>query len=268
MKMDRSKKVGLNVIFLAATLIVNTLGVFGFINGTTQSDVSNQYFTLITPSGTTFSIWSVIYGLLIISLIVMYLKRDNDYYQKAIDKITPLFIVTCLLNIAWIVLFSFVLVELSTLFILAYAIGLALLCQQLLKIHDGKRWLLPLTFGLYTGWLMIATVVNVATALVKLDWNGFGIADSIWAIIILIASALLVLVVQLRIKNAALPLPVAWAYFGIYQNMTNVHDGTLAIPRTIAIAGMVVLIGFAAVQFYKNRYGILQNETKNRLKSK
>jgi len=261
--MDRTKKVGLNGIFLAATLIVNALGAFGFINGTTQSDVSNQYFTLITPSGTTFSIWSVIYGLLIVSLIVMYLNRDNDYYRTAIEKITPLFIVSCLLNISWIVLFSFVLVELSTVFILAYAIVLALICRQLLQIHDGKRWLLPLTFGLYTGWLMIATVVNVATALVKLGWNGFGIPDSIWAVIILIAAALLVLVVQLSVQNAVLPLSVAWAYFGIYQNLTNAPDGLLVLPRIIAIAGMVVLIGFAAVQFYKNRYEVLPNEAGN-----
>ena len=76
------KKVGLNGLFLALTLVVNALGAFGFINGTTQSDVSNEYFTLITPSSTTFSIWSVIYGLLIASLVVMYLKRNEKYYEQ------------------------------------------------------------------------------------------------------------------------------------------------------------------------------------------
>lgn len=264
--MEHSKKVGWNAIFLLATLVVNALGAFGWINGTTQSDVSDRYFTLITPSGMTFSIWSVIYGLLIISLIVMYLKRDNDYYHQAIDKITPLFIASCLLNISWIVLFSFVFVELSTLFILGYTIALALICQQLLNIHDGKKWLLPLTFGLYTGWLMIATVVNVAASLVKLNWNGFGLSDNIWAIVILIVAALLVLIVQLRTKNAVLSLSVAWAYFGIYQNLTNEHAGTLLIPRVVAIGGMVVLIGFAAIQFYKNNYKILPTNIGNRYK--
>ena len=152
---------------LAATLVVNALGTFGFINGTSQSDVSNEYFTLITPSGMTFSIWSVIYGLLILSLIVMYIKRNNTYYREAIDKITPLFIVSSLLNILWIILFSFVFVELSTVFILGYAIVLTLICRQLLKIHDGHHWLLPVTFGLYTGWVIIATVVNLRQHLLK-----------------------------------------------------------------------------------------------------
>lgn len=134
--MEHGKRVILNGIFLAATLIVNALGAFGVINGTSQSDVSNEYFTLITPSGTTFSIWSVIYGLLIISLIVMYWKRNEEYYQRAIDQITPLFIITCILNMLWITLFSFVLVELSTLAIFIFTIVLALICWQLLKIHE------------------------------------------------------------------------------------------------------------------------------------
>lgn len=257
--MDRTKKIGLNALFLGITLVVNALGAFGFINGTSQSDVSNRYFTLITPSGSTFSIWSVIYTLLIISLIVMYLKKEDPYYQKGIDKMTPLFILSCLLNISWIVLFSFVLVELSTLFILGYTIVLALICRQLLHLHGKNRWLLPLTFGLYTGWLMIATVVNVAASLVKLNWNGFGIPDNIWAMIILVIAAALVIGVAAHLKNAALPLSVAWAYFGIYQNLVNEHPGDQNILQIISIIGLVVLIGYAGIQFYKNQYRVLPN---------
>lgn len=260
--MDRTKKIGLNALSLVLTLAVNALGAFGFINGTSQRDVSDRYFTLITPSSSTFSIWSLIYGLLVISLIVMYVKRNDTYYQRAIDKLTPLFIISSLLNMSWIVLFSFVFVELSTLFIFGYAIALALICRQLLSIHEDNHWLLPLTFGIYTGWLMIATVVNVATSLVKLEWNGFGIVDNIWAMIILIVAALLVIGVALSVKNAALPLSVAWAYFGIYQNLANEHQGDYGLLQIIAIAGLVLLIGFSGIQFYKNEYAILPKNRK------
>lgn len=255
--MNIQKKMGLNGLFLALTLIVNALGAFGVINGTSQSDVSNQYFTLITPSSSTFSIWSVIYGLLIVSLIVMYLKRAEAYYEEAINRMTPLFILSCIFNMSWIVLFSFVLVELSTLFIFGYAIALVLICRLLLTIHEKNRWLLPLTFGLYTGWLLIATVVNIATSLVKIDWDGFGLSDSIWAIIILILSAFLVIGISLFVKNAALPLSVAWAYFGIYQNLVNEHTGDYSLLQLIAIGGVIVLVGYAGIQFYKNQYRIL-----------
>lgn len=116
---------------------------------------------------------------------------------------------------------------------------------------------MPLTFGLYTGWLMIATVVNVAASLVKIGWNGFGLADSVWAFIILIIAASLVMLVTYRTQNAALPLPVAWAYYGIYQNLVNAHSGNFQLLEITAIILMVVLIGVAAIQFYRNRYGVL-----------
>ena len=131
-----------------------------------------------------------------------------------------LFWISCFLNIAWIVTFSLVLVELSVIFILGFVITLALINRKLLQVQQGKRWLLPLSFALYNGWLTIATVVNIAAALVKLQWNGFGIAADTWAVIILIVAVLLAFLILLKIRNAAYPLPVAWAYLGIYQFLT------------------------------------------------
>ena len=150
-------------------------------------------------------------------------------------------------------------IELSVLFILGFVITLSLICQKLLKIQDSKRWLLPLSFGIYTGWLFIATVVNTAAMLVKLKWNGFGIAAEIWAIIVLIIAILLVVVVLSKIRNAAFPLPIAWAYFGIYQflNAPEGFKGEFGLLQNIALAGMVILIALASVQFYRNRLSFI-----------
>jgi len=257
--MDTTKKAWINGFFLAATLVVNALGATGIINGLSQKQISDMYVTLITPSPATFSIWSVIYSLLMISVIVMIVKKDDSYYRCAVDQITPLFIISCILNMAWIVTFSYLQIELSALFILGFVITLASICQRLLKIRDGKHWLLPLTFGIYTGWLFIATVVNIAAALVKLQWNGFGIADDIWAIGILIVAVLLVIGVLSRIRNAAFPLPVAWAYFGIYQFLKSPagFKGEYVLLETVVLVGMAVLIGVSALKFYRNHFSLL-----------
>lgn len=264
--MDTKKKVGLNALFFILTLVVNALGAFGVINGMSQSDVSDKYFTLITPAGFTFSIWSLIYGLLAFSIVFMYLRREKSYYKKAVDKITPLFILTCLLNISWIILFSFEMVELSTVFIFAYTIVLSLICKQLLTLNDGKHFLLPLTFGLNTGWLMIATVVNVASSLVKLNWDGFGLSDAIWAMLTLSVATLIVIFVTTQVQNAAVSLPVAWAFFGINQSLANARDGDYGLLRIITIVGVVVLIGMAAIQFYKNGYHVLPKKPEHHSK--
>lgn len=257
--METTKKAWINGLFLVVTLVINTFGALGFINGLSQKEISDMFVTLITPSPSTFSIWSVIYSLLIISIIVMIVKKDDSYYKSAVNQISTLFWVSCILNIAWIVAFSYVQIELSVLFILGFVITLSLICRKLLKIQDHKRWLLPLSFGIYTGWLFIATVVNIAAMLVKLKWNGFGIAADIWAIIILIIAILLVVAVLLKIRNAAFPLPIAWAYFGIYQflNAPEGFNGEFGLLQNIALAGMVVLAALAVIQFYRNHLSLI-----------
>lgn len=257
--METTKKAWINGLFLVVTLVINTLGALGFINGLSQKEISDMFVTLITPSPSTFSIWSVIYSLLLISVIMMIVKKDDTYYRSAVNQISALFRISCILNIAWIVAFSYLQVELSVLFIFGFIITLSMICQNLLKINDGKHCLLPLSFGIYTGWLFIATVVNTAAMLVKLNWNGFGIKDDIWAIIILIIAILLVIVVLLKIRNAVFPLPIAWAYFGIYQflNAPEGFKGEFGFLQNIALAGMVVLVALAVIQLYRNRLSLI-----------
>ncbi len=261
--MDRTKKAWINIIFFIITLFINTIGALGLINGLSQKQISDMYITLITPAPSTFGIWSVIYSLLLISLVVMIAKKRDSYYQSAIDEITVLFRISCILNMAWIVAFSYVQIELSTIFILAFLITLSVISLKLKKIQTGKRFLLPLTFGFYTGWLFIATVVNIAAALVKLKWNGFGIGQEIWAIIILIFSVILAYIVLQKNSNASFPLPIAWAYFGIYEFLKapDGFKGEYIFLQITSLVGMVVLIGIAAIQFYQNRIALLPEKS-------
>ncbi len=255
--MSRTKKVWINGIILVITLAINTLGAIGLINGFSQKQVSDMYPTLITPAPFTFSIWSVIYSLLLVSVIVMIAKKDDPYYQNAIDRISVLFWISCILNILWIVAFSFVLIELSAVFILAFVIVLALLCQKLLQIQTGKRWLLPLTFGLYTGWLIIATVVNIAATLIKQGWNGFGLSPTVWSVIILIVAIVLVLLILLKIRNAAFPLPIAWAYLGIYKAINAQKTAESNLLLAVLLVGIIVLVALSVIQLIRNHLSVL-----------
>jgi len=262
--MSRTKKAWTSGILLIITLAVNTLGAIGVINGLSQKQVSDMYPTLITPAPFTFSIWSVIYSLLLISIIVMIVKKDDPYYQNAINRISSLFRLSSILNILWIVAFSFVLIELSAVFILAFVIVLALLCRKLLQLQTGKQWLLPLTFGLYTGWLIIATVVNISAALVKVQWDGFGLSPGVWSSIILVVAVLLVIAILLKIRNAAFPLPIAWAYFGIYNALGTQTVAELSLLKTILLIGLIVLLAASVIQLISNRCSVLPEQGKKK----
>ena len=258
--MKERKDAIINFIVLIITLIINGMGAVGYINNTTQKEVSDRFVTLITPSPKTFSIWSVIYTLLIISLIVMIIKsKDDEYYKEAVHKISNLFRLSSLFNILWIISFSYIQLEISVVFILGLLISLLLLLEKLLTLNGEKRFLLPITFGMYSGWIFIATMVNISATLVKWDWNGFGIADNIWAMIILSLSVLMVLFVIYKNKNAVFSLPIAWAYLGIYNFLRSADgfNGMYPLLEKFALVGMVLFIVFAIYRFYKNNYRII-----------
>lgn len=259
---DITKKAWINGLFFIITLIVNGLGGAGIINGTSQKEISDMYVTMITPSPSTFSIWGIIFTLLFISIVVMIVKSKDLYYQNVIEEISVLFRISCVFNIIWMFLFSYLFVEISTLFIFGFLITLALICVKLRKVHIEKRFLLPLTFGLYTGWLFIATIVNIAASLVKLEWNGFGIAPEIWAALILVIGIILVLLILMSIKNVLFPLPVAWAYFGIYKFLKSPEgfQGEFRFLENIALIGIIVLIVIAVIQLYQNKFGLFPEE--------
>lgn len=249
----------INGFLLLLTLIINAMGAFGVINNMSQKEVSDMYQTLITPSPSTFSIWSVIYGFLIISVVIMIIKKEDAYFNRVVEEISHLFWISCALNIIWIISFSYELIGLSTIFILAFSIVLVLIVQAIGRIQTQNRFLLPITFGIYAGWLFIATVVNIAAWFVKTEWKGFGISPELWSCIILLVAAVLTAYVVLKTRNAIFPLPIAWAYFGIYNflNEPDGFDGAYKVLPVVALIGVVLLIGISAIQLYKNKYTIM-----------
>ena len=128
--MKTKTKTWINLIVFLVMIAFNTLGAFGFINGMSQKEVSDKFHTLITPAPLTFSIWGVIYTLLLITLIVMIVKEKEETYKKLIDIFTPLFLLSSLFNILWIVSFSYEKIGISTIFIFALLISLTLINIQ------------------------------------------------------------------------------------------------------------------------------------------
>lgn len=253
--MQTKTKSWINLVLLVLTLIINALGGTGQINGTSQGEVSDMYHTLITPAGFAFSIWSMIYGLLFISLIVMIVKSENRYYRKVIDAITPYLWISFITNMLWIVTFSYLQIGISTVFIIIYLVYLTLIVQKIKQLHDNNHWLIPLTFGLNTGWVFIASVVNIAAFLVQIEWNRFGISENTWAIIILWVAFILSGIVMLFLKNAVFSLPIAWAMFAINRELQSADVGFLLRLTPLILSVLLVIISvYLFIRNDKNIY--------------
>lgn len=249
--MNQLVKAIIGLALLVATLLINSLGAFGFFNEMSQKAISDMYPTLITPAPFTFSIWSVIYLLLIGAAITMIIKNKDDIYSQAIDQIAPLFWISSGLNMVWIICFSYNMINLSAVVILCFAIILALIVKKISTIKIANSWLLPTAFGMYAGWLLIATVVNIAAFLVSIDWQGFGIEAEVWAAITLAVAVILAFVVAHSTRNFVIPLPIAWGYLGIYMSLKLMN--ALPFLQIFTLIGIVLLLGISGYLLWLKR---------------
>lgn len=106
---------------------------------------------------------------------------------------------------------------------------------------------------------LIKSVIGLILSMATLVINGLGIAADVWGIIILIVAVVVTAGVTLITKNAILPVPVAWGYFGIYQSLTSIDGFAGAYPALAmtALVGIGVLVVMTGVQFYLNRFRLM-----------
>lgn len=255
--LNTQTKAWINLMAFLISLGVNALGALGQFNGMSQKAISDKYHTLITPAPITFSIWSIIYLLLLITLIVMIIKAKDKAYKKMIDILSPIFLISCFFNMLWIVSFSYEKIGISTLLIFGLLFSLTTINKKLLQHKREIPYrLASITFGLYAGWVTIATVVNIASYLVSISWNGLGIDPIIWAPMTLIISLVIVTAIKMNLKNALYSLPVAWAFFGILMEIDRLADPLNYGPymKPVIMVGIFFLLYLSIKQFKQNNY--------------
>lgn len=233
-----------NLIMLLLVFLFNFLTGSGRINDLSQAEISEMFPTKITPAGFAFSIWGLIYALVFIAIVFMLYKHKEEKMSKIINTVGWWFNLSSLANILWTISFSYLLLPLSTLLIALLLVSLVMILMNLSKLGIKVKPIFPVAFGIYSGWVMIATVVNIAASLVQAGWNGFGISEVMWANIILVVALFIVFFVTYCTSNVIIPLPIAWAYFAIFKEQDS----------NIALVGIFVLLGISIYQLYSNKY--------------
>ena len=210
-----------NLLGFILTIIMNGLANALPINGVTTGELSDMYPNLFVPAGFTFAIWGLIYMLLLIfivyQLIQAFSKSGNTDFIK---KIGWFFVLSCLANSTWIIVWHYQFVLLSLLVMFGILSSLLTIYQRLdigLKpIKTVEKALVHVPFSVYLGWITVATIANVTTLAVDFGWNGFGISEMNWTIIMISTATLIGIVILFKRKDWAYALVLIWAFYGIY----------------------------------------------------
>ena len=229
-----------NVVATLAVIAVNVLADALPLNGLTTAEISDRFIVFFVPAGYVFSIWGLIYLALLGFTVYQALPAQRE--NPSLRRIGYLYALSCAANIAWLFLwhyeqFVWTLVAMVALLLLLIAIYLRVGIGRS-RVPAAETWLVRVPFSLYLGWITVATIANITEVLYYLSWSGWGISPEIWAVIMLVAAAIIASAVSLTRGDIAYVLVIVWAFAGIAVK----QSGTPVVAITAAVLAAVVLL--------------------------
>ena len=240
------KKAG-NVLALVLVIALNGLAATGAMSGDSIGVIANRYRSLFLPADYVFGIWSLIYLGLIASAIYQALPTAGA--ERAVQRLGIWWAVTGALNVAWISLFSFGQFALALLVMVIFLVTLIAIGE---RVRGGRSSLAEQAFliwpqDIYLAWISVALISNSFQFAQTVHWSGFGIAESTWAVTMMLVATLLGAIMAWGRGNWLFPLVVAWALRGIgarYPDVAAIADTTRwLVPAGVAIGAVAWLAG-------------------------
>jgi hypothetical protein len=249
----------LNLLGFLGTVVVNALAVILPINNITTGELSDLYPNLFVPAGLTFAIWGLIYvllGIFVIYPLIPFVRRDAQKVDF-VQRIGPLFFISCIANIGWIFAWHYKVVPLSLVLML---ILFGSLLAIYLRLNIGKseapkteKYLVHLPFSVYLGWITIATIANVTALLVNINWNAWGLGEQFWAVAVIIVGIAIALSVLFTRKDIFYCLVVDWALLGILLKRLSPTEVRVQSVVVVTIVGLALLTTGVIAQLVRKK---------------
>jgi hypothetical protein len=229
-----------NIAAFLITVLVNALANTSMLNGKTTGEISDLYPTLVTPAGYVFAIWGLIYILLSVFVVFQVLpsQKEKDFQKE----VGVFFVLSCVCNVVWLFLWQYGYITLSVLPMFAL---LASLIMVYLRLSVGRpnaslkeKLSVHMPFSVYLGWITVASIADVAAALVSTSWDGFGLSAVTWAIVVIVVALAIALLVAFTRRDIAYSLVILWALVGIAVK----QSGNQSIVTTTEISAIVIVI--------------------------
>lgn len=227
--------IGKQIVLYAAygiMIVANALANILPINGYQTGEISDMHDVFFTPAGFIFSIWGVIYVALLLWLLSFSFKKQSLNSSQYWG-----FLLTCLLNTLWILVWHFLLDGIAFIVIFLLLLSLVYLYQAQRKATPSKLYLIPIS--LYLGWIIVATITNFSYWLVA----SVGIDASLQTLLTYVFLALTTLVglgIIFYLKDLPIILVFIWAMYGIFTKNLPDHR-VIAIVTIVLVA--ILLIG-------------------------
>lgn len=239
----------ITVATFVVTVIVNGAANALPINLPTRV-ISDRFDVLVIPAPYVFSIWGLIYLLLLAFTVDQ--ARSSRAADPTLRRLGYLPALTGVLNTTWLLLFQF------ELFVPTVPVMVALLVTLIAvnaitfadrdRLTGPARWTVRLPFSVYLGWITVATIANIAQTLDSLGFDAFGIAPPLVASAVLGIGLAIALTFVWRFADLAYGLVITWAYVGI-----AVKEADTPLVPLVAVGGALAVAGLVLVTTLRHR---------------
>lgn len=226
------KKRYLPLVCFIGTMLFTILASIAPLNGVTQADISNKFFTVITPAGFTFAIWSLIYFWWFISSLLIAFKDVKIDKEKKI-----IFSIAMVLTTLWLMAWHFSHIWLSVWImwvILMFVAFLFVDCKD--EDIDWRFWV---TLEMTLWWILVATTLNIMVFFKSLQIpTSISAEIGLW-VIVLILAWIVNLFLLYRFTAYVSTFVYIWALYGIWAGQ---ESSTIKI--TASVIAIVLLLNF------------------------
>jgi hypothetical protein len=251
-----------NTLSLLATLVVNYTAGTGAITSKSIGEVSDQYPTLLTAAGYAFSIWGLIYLLLVAFTGYQWYAWLKNRNEESLLKAGIWFFMANLANALWVFAWLTESLGMSVLIMLFLLFSLVRLVIRLeLEIWDAPIRIIVFVWWpicVYTGWIILATLINVSVYLKSLGVLDSLMAPELWVILVLAVAGTIYLFLTWKRNMREAAMVGVWGFVAIAYKQWDSHD---AVAITALLAAAVVFI-------YAGYHGIKNGDTSPFAKAK
>lgn len=231
------------IIMIVMNYLANALP----LNGMTTGQVSDAYSNLFAPAGYTFAIWGLIYVLLAFHVIYQlgfFRSGERSDVTRLMQKIAVYFSISSAANALWIAAWHYGKLEVSIVLMVIILVSLIIINGLTVKadLSYKEKFFIRLPFSVYFGWITVATIANITAYFVSIDWDGFGLSDQTWTVILLIVGTAIGIATLLKNWIASYGFVLVWAYVGIYNIHISPEGWNEAYPGIILTVSICIIL--------------------------
>jgi len=245
-----SKRQVITIAVTLITVVVNILANALPFNGQGTGEISDRFQILFVPAAYVFSIWGLIYLGLIAFTVFQALPAQRD--NVLLDRIAPMYWIANIANMVWLFLWHWEFFSQTLVAMLVILASLIALYRQFgkaeRKLTRAEKSFIEAPFGIYLGWISVATIANATQVLYYNGWNGAGISPEIWTVIMLAAATILGILMLVREQAFDYAAVLVWAFIGIANKQAGIP--TVVYSSWVA-AGVIILVGL--ITFIRER---------------